>query len=300
MAEKMQRFVSQPSENGSWVVAVYNKEQRNYIPMNGEVYPSNEASEERARDLNLQAKEDEQEHDNMNALISILVAFFLTLSMWSCTNSNSNPTNIPTEYCEELVKLAENGNPKAQVNLALCYSESKGVKQNFSEAVKWLGKAVEQNDPEAMYWLSIAYNRGIGVEQSDVKSIELLRKSAELGWVQSQLELGGCYRGGLGVQPDYEESLKWYTKAAENGNPEAQYNLGMMYSDKGDYVTAVSWFQKSADQNCPEGQTLLGLSYFNGLGVQQDQEKGIELLEKAANQGCEIAIKNLEYCRNNR
>lgn len=285
----MQKFVSQPTYDGYWEVAVYDEGKCNYVSLKNRQKLTEEQAIEMARNLNFEAKKECLNDNCMNHLISILMALFLTLSMWSCVNSNSDSTIIPSDYCDELVKLAEEGNPKAQVNLALCYGNGNGVEQNYSEGVKWLEKAVEQNDPEAMYWLSLAYNKGTGVEKSDVESIKWLRRSAELGWVQSQLELGGCYRGGLGVQPDIEESLKWYTMAAENGNPQAQFNLGLMYGEAGDYTTAFGWFEKSAEQDCPEGLYLLGLSYYNGQGITQNQERGKELIEKAAGFGLGLA-----------
>lgn len=299
MANKMQRFASQPTYDGHWEVAVFDETTQNYISLNENQKLTEEQAIEMARELNLEAEQNEAMHKQdvcKNHLISILFVVFLTLSMLSCTSSNSNPAVIPTDYCEELVKLAEEGNPKAQVNLALCYANAKGIEQNVSEYIKWLNKAVEQNDAEAMYWLSLAYNKGTGVEQSDAESIKWLRRSAELGWVQSQYELGGCYRGGLGVQSDIEESIKWYTMAAENGHSEAQYNLGEMYGMSGDEVSAFNWFKKSADQNDPKGQLLLGVAYYYGRGTAQNQELGLELIRKSANQGLDLAK---EWLNNN-
>ena len=48
------------------------------------------------------------------------------------------------------------------------YSEGKGVKQDFREAVKWLRKAADQGYFPAQYDLGFIYANGKGVEQNFV------------------------------------------------------------------------------------------------------------------------------------
>lgn len=78
-------------------------------------------------------------------IIGFILALVYCLS--SCGDYSKNNVNVPTEYCEELVKLAEDGNVEAQSNLGVCYVKGDGVSLNIEEGVKWLKKAVEQNDP---------------------------------------------------------------------------------------------------------------------------------------------------------
>ena len=57
----MQMFVSQPSyDKFGWEVARYCEEQQNYIPIEGEIYPTEKQAKERAAELNQQHKEEEQ------------------------------------------------------------------------------------------------------------------------------------------------------------------------------------------------------------------------------------------------
>lgn len=57
----MQMFVSQPSyDKFGWEVARYCEEQQNYIPIEGEIYPTEKQAKERAAELNQQFKEEEQ------------------------------------------------------------------------------------------------------------------------------------------------------------------------------------------------------------------------------------------------
>lgn len=60
MTQEMQKFVSQPSDTSDgWEVARYCEEQKNYIPLKGELYPTECLAIERAKELNKQDKEDE-------------------------------------------------------------------------------------------------------------------------------------------------------------------------------------------------------------------------------------------------
>ena len=57
----LQIFVSQPSDNEfGWEVARYSEAQQNYIPVKGEIYPTEKQAKERAAELNQQFKEEEQ------------------------------------------------------------------------------------------------------------------------------------------------------------------------------------------------------------------------------------------------
>ena len=83
----------------------------------------------------------------VSKLLGLFLAIGLTTFLFAC-NGNSQSTrsvesteNVPTEYCEELVKLAKDGNAEAQYNLAKSYAVGLGVKQNSKESHKWLLKA---------------------------------------------------------------------------------------------------------------------------------------------------------------
>jgi len=87
---------------------------------------------------------------------------------------------------EQYRKAAEKGDAEAQYELGRCYLLSKGVDQNFPEAVKWF------------------------------------RKAAEQGNVRAQYGLGACYFRGKGVPKDKTEAEKWFHKAAAQGHEKAK------------------------------------------------------------------------------
>lgn len=79
------------------------------------------------------------------------IAFAIALCLVSCGGNSKydnniyapdgSSENVPNDYSEELVRLAEEGNAIAQNNLGGIYAHGKGVAQSYSEAVKWYKKA---------------------------------------------------------------------------------------------------------------------------------------------------------------
>jgi hypothetical protein len=77
----------------------------------------------------------------------------------------------------------------------------------------------EQGDPRAQCNLGVCYANGRGVEKNVVKAVELYGKAAEQGDVAAQSLLGSCYAFGRGVDKDGAIAMKWMQRAAEQGDP---------------------------------------------------------------------------------
>lgn len=196
-------------------------------------------------------------------LLALLLAMGLSLLLLSCSGKSnsgksSSSAGIPTEYCDELVKLAEDGNAEAQYNLALLYYMGEELTQSYPEAYKWLLKSAEQGNAKAQYSLGTLYLQGQGVTQSYTEAIKWYRKSAEQGNSDAQFVLGGLYFQGQGISQSYTEAFKWYQKSAEQGDPRAEY--------------------------------FLSLCYWDGIGVAQSRSEGLDWLVKSAGQGFPNAL----------
>ncbi len=194
---------------------------------------------------------------------------------------------------------AEQGDAQGQHNLGYMYEFGLGVPQDFAEAEKWYRKAAEQGDSIGQLFLGYMYRDAKGVPQDYSEAVKWFRKSAEQGDADAQNDLGVMCLDGLGVPQDYAEALKWFRKAAEQGNAKGQYNLGYMYRNgygvSQDYSEALKWFRKAADQGNVNGQNSIGDMYFTGCGVSQDYSKAVEWFRKAAEWGNAAAQCNLGY-----
>lgn len=87
-------------------------------------------------------------------------------------------------------------------------------------------------------------------------------------------------------------TIKNYTQAYEacrpiaaNGDAKAQHHMASLEMTRGNHGHAFSWAERSARQQHPAGELLLGQLYQAGQGIQQDQAKGLELMQKAADSG---------------
>lgn len=73
----------------------------------------------------------------------------------------------PAERAEDKIATpttsAEGGDPRAQFELGLRYSEGEGVKKNAKEAAKWMLRAAQSGLPPAQYRMGVLYERGLGV-----------------------------------------------------------------------------------------------------------------------------------------
>jgi len=87
-----------------------------------------------------------------------------------------------------LFKLAHKDNPKAQMELAICYRKGIGVTKNLALSQRWRRIAAHNGSRPAMRVLMAAYHCGwdiVGLEKDRPKS---LYWAARLGWLR---KIGG-------------------------------------------------------------------------------------------------------------
>ena len=209
-----------------------------------------------------------------------------------------------TTALKHLKPLAVEGHPIAQLQLGTMYELGQGIKQDFSEAVRLYRAAFHQGNDHAQVALGYMYLFGLGVEKDHDMAKTLIFPAAEKGIRRAQYLAGTMYKfqlGGLGRGSEdyYDGVLKWYYPAAKKGVSDAQYFLGRMYHEgwgvKKHPKVAISYFSQAAENNHDEAQLILGRIYLNGInGVSKNEEKGVKLLQKAADQGNEDAQSELE------
>ena len=125
----------------------------------------------------------------------------------------------------ELQRLAERGDPIAQVQCGFMYQEGRGLAQNDHElgcmyAVSWYRKAADQNFANAQNNLGFMYLEGRGVVQSDHEAVSWIRKAADQNFDSAQRNLGFVYPKGRGVVRDLNKAGVWFRKAATSDDPE--------------------------------------------------------------------------------
>ncbi|HTW60047.1 MAG TPA: tetratricopeptide repeat protein [Terriglobales bacterium] len=156
---------------------------------------------------------------------------------------------------------AEQGDVKAEKQLASMYYYGTGVPQEFAEAVQWYQKAADQGDAEAEYYLGFMYQEGKGVSLDETKAALWVRKAADQGNARAQAALGYIYYRGKGVPQDYTEAVRWYRKAADQNDPYSESTLGYLYHTgqgvQQDNYEAVRWYRRAAAHGNVEAQRFI-------------------------------------------
>lgn len=111
---------------------------------------------------------------------------------------------------------------------------------------------------------------------------------AEQGDARSMLGLARMrLNPGLASRHDPTGALDWMTRAAEAGSDEAQFDLARIYEQglgvEVDEARALELYRASADQNNPRALNDLGFMYYQGgLGLERDVVRALSYFERAA------------------
>jgi TPR repeat protein len=118
---------------------------------------------------------------------------------------------------EKTKARAENGDAKAQSDLAWMYWTGHGVQEDYQKALEWYQKAAVQGNRDAQTVLGLMYQNGEGVAKDDVEAAKWYRKAANQGDAVAQGALGRMYEKGEGVAQDYVQAYVLYSLVAYQG-----------------------------------------------------------------------------------
>lgn len=200
---------------------------------------------------------------------------------------------------------ADNGLSTGMVEIGRLFRFGQGVPKDSEAAEAWFQKAADKGDPLGEFNLALLYES----EGDEQRGFRHSHAAAEHGNADAMTSLYFAYLRGKGVAADKKEAAKWLTKSAEAGSAYGQCLLGYRYenpewefSPEGNHlpppnmVEAVRWYRRSAEQNWSGGQYRLGLCYLDGNGVEQDEERGLQLIRNAADQSQTYAMAELADC----
>ena len=194
-------------------------------------------------------------------------------------------------------KAADLKVPEAIYNLGLCYHEGKGTKQDFKAAFSCMQAASESNNPLAWSFLGYYYGNGIGVDKNSAKAFEFFKKASEHNDPNAMYNLGYYYSKDDCVEKDLFAALDYYEKAYQRGIEKALINIGEIYIEQKEFGKAKEKFNEALKSASPEiasyGKYGLGLLHLEGLGVERDFEKAVELFEESGKGGYSFAYSKL-------
>ena len=186
-----------------------------------------------------------------------------------------------------LKKKVDSGDIHYANSLGYAYEFGIGTSLSIKEAMKYYEMAAKQNNALGMTNLADLY-----IQEDKLKKAKpLLVKAAEKehGYAQYLLAMNFFYY----KQENNKEALYWLEKSASNDESEALYQLGLYYAEKADLAKAIKYYQRAAELNNAEAALELYYIYGEGFGVEQDEDKALFFLKKAAESGNQEVLDEL-------
>ena len=171
----------------------------------------------------------------------------------------------PAPDLKALTERAGSGDAAAQLELACCYRDGKGIPKDDAEAMKWAHRAADRGYADAMDFVGAAYLRGAVVERSPEIAFGYFKAAAGQS-AAAAFNLGQCYYGAQGTGQDCPKALESWKQAAASGHGRAASCAAMAFlSGEGvppDPVQARQLADRAAELNDPSGLVVLGEMQF--------------------------------------
>ncbi len=149
--------------------------------------------------------------------------------------------------------------------------------------------AAEAGDAAAAFEIAVRYSEGRGVPTNLEESAMWFDRAARGGVTPAIFRLGGLYEKGIGVKKDLKRAQALYSAAADRGSAKAMHNLAVLYAEGGDgkpdYPNALIWFRKAADRGIADSQFNLGVLYARGIGMEANLAESYKWFALAAQGG---------------
>ncbi|MEM7014864.1 MAG: tetratricopeptide repeat protein, partial [Verrucomicrobiota bacterium] len=214
----------------------------------------------------------------LNALLAVLMS----------STAASSEINI-----EQFMEDAENGDHAAQLILAICFRDGKGVDRDNAEALRWGHLAADGGNAEAMDFVGYMFFAGRGVKPNHEIAAGYFKASSD-SVAAGAWNLGRSYFAGLGVDQDIPKALESWKKAAEMGHGPAASTAAMVHlagdGVPADLKLATQLAERAVAMNDPNGHVLLGEIHFQA----GDDERARELWSKVAAMNPTKATSNPE------
>ncbi|MDD3228780.1 MAG: MobP3 family relaxase [Oscillospiraceae bacterium] len=198
----------------------------------------------------------------------------------------------------------------AEYSLGGLYYRGQGVEQSYETALELYVRSAKQGNPYADYELAKMYRDGIGT-QKNTEEADRYFKSAFVGFSSLEAEshddklqyrIGQMLYTGTGIKKDIPAAIPYLEKSAKLGNVNAQYLLGKLWLETGigNSMQALAWIEKAADGGNTSAQYALAKLYCEGIHLDKNMQKALELFTLSAEQKNEYAAYQLGklYLRN--
>lgn len=148
--------------------------------------------------------------------------FHLGQRLYNGEDIEENKEKAEQMFC----KAAENGYDKYEI--AEFYYDA----EDEEKIIKWCELSAQEGNPKAQYLLGVCYYWGNFIEENEEKAIEYYKLSSAQGYPDAQIELGMCYLLGIVVEKDENKALHLVTEALDNGYDSVSFYYKIWYNEK--------------------------------------------------------------------
>ncbi|QDU33698.1 Putative beta-lactamase HcpC precursor [Poriferisphaera corsica] len=169
--------------------------------------------------------------------------------------------------------------------------------ENKRDAVRVFRDGDRLGSMKSTNMLGRCYQSGFGVGINYEKASIAFGKAANGGDLDGMINLAYMYLRGEGVGYDVQKAVDWLEKAADADEGDAIYMLGKLNLYGGHFpknvVKGMMWLNKGIKIKHTLSMLELARCYQEGVVVERDEKKALELIQEAAKLGEAEAYKKL-------
>ena len=118
-------------------------------------------------------------------------------------------------------------------------------KKDYKNAKIELEKAVLNKECKGMYNLALIYINGHGVKQDYSQAIKYFKQSLKCGYLNSAYDIGVMHKNGEGIPKNINKAKEYYLIASKNNYALAQFELGKIYGSEKKIEKFIFWANKA-------------------------------------------------------
>ncbi|KAM5192602.1 LRP2-binding protein [Mantella aurantiaca] len=122
---------------------------------------------------------------------------------------------------------------------------------------------------------------------------DILYAISQLPGFPEKVEAAKCDSAGHTQAELVEIAERYLKEKIQEGDKQATFLLGQLYFEEGWYEDALQQFHQVKDDD-DQALYQAGVMYYDGLGIQEDQRKGVEYMERVVKSN-RVQAKHLKY-----
>lgn len=183
--------------------------------------------------------------------------------------------------------LAEKGNAEALYLLGFAHETGQGAELSPTKAEEYYRSGLEKKNNDSAYRLAFLLMSSKD-ETRVLEAQAILEKQAITDPLVAGRILGEAFLlGRFTGEPDPDKAVSWWKKAADAGDVSSMLFIARFYDgqlgfvEKRNPVLSLEFFEKAAEAGNTGAMVAVGSRLLYGDETARDEERGLDLLEKA-------------------